>query len=468
MNPVNLKRIDIIGLFIFSFVFTLCHLHKFFFWDTIIQISIPANWYFENNFNYFFLPDNIATGHPPFVAMYIAFLWKIFKRSLIISHLAMFPFVFGIAFQSYKLISQFDIKRTHIFVILIFVLLDPTIISQLSLITFDLVQIFFFLWSINNMLTNKKLFLSISFTGLLLSSLRGVISGIGLIVFAVIFCFLKKEKLKIKTFSPFIPGLVAIACFLFNFYIHKHWIVHNTVSNSWSESAVHANFSEAIRNMGILIWRLIDFGRIGIWIMISYILYKIIKTGSMFDNNFKILFFISITQLLVFLPITIIYKYPFAHRYLLPVIIPATIAAIYWLLKYAKYYKFIIPVIFICLISGYFWIYPDKIAKGWDATPAHWHYYSLRKQMITFLDHEKIDISQVGSAFPNLSEINNIDLNNDPRKFIVKDLQRCKYILYSNIFNDFTGVEIDELSSTWTPVKVLKCRGVYMILYKKP
>jgi hypothetical protein len=49
-----------------SLGFTLLHANKFFFWDSISQISIPANWYYDNNFMYFFVPDEFATGHLTF------------------------------------------------------------------------------------------------------------------------------------------------------------------------------------------------------------------------------------------------------------------------------------------------------------------------------------------------------------------------------------------------------------------
>jgi len=94
------KRVNRTILFIMiSLGFTLLNANKFFFWDSISQISIPANWYYDNNFRYFFVPDAYATGHPTFVGMYIALLWNVFGKSLLISHLAMFPFIFGILFQ---------------------------------------------------------------------------------------------------------------------------------------------------------------------------------------------------------------------------------------------------------------------------------------------------------------------------------------------------------------------------------
>ena len=71
---------------------------NFFFWDTVQLGSIHAQFYFDNNFSFFFLPENIDSGHPPTFGIYIALIWKIFGKSLVTSHFAMLPFLMGIIF----------------------------------------------------------------------------------------------------------------------------------------------------------------------------------------------------------------------------------------------------------------------------------------------------------------------------------------------------------------------------------
>ena len=98
-----------------ALLFTLLHSNKFFFWDSIAQVSIPANWYYDHNFRYFFVPDEYATGHPTFVGMYIALLWKVFGRSLVVSHLAMLPFITGIMIQLYSYIKSSGSNKLYTF-----------------------------------------------------------------------------------------------------------------------------------------------------------------------------------------------------------------------------------------------------------------------------------------------------------------------------------------------------------------
>ena len=64
----------------------------------------------------------------------------------------MLPFVFGILYQIYRYIQKSGLGNYYISLIALFVILDPGSFSQLSLVTFDLPQIFFFFWCINSIL----------------------------------------------------------------------------------------------------------------------------------------------------------------------------------------------------------------------------------------------------------------------------------------------------------------------------
>jgi hypothetical protein len=117
-------------------------------------------------------------------------------------------------------------------------------------------------------------------------------------------------------------------------------------------------------------------------------------------------------------------------------------------------------------LSGSFWVYPDKIAQGWDATPAHWPYYSVRNEMLNYLKANKIPLSSVGSFFPNTASFRLTDLSDDNLSFKDADLGKEEYILFSNVFNQNDEI-IDKLFSekNWTKEKIIKERGVYMILF---
>src|SRR5665811_945241 len=74
-----------------------------FFWDTIQLGSEHAHFFYETNFRIIILPNVIDSGHIPILGIYLASIWTLFGKSLLLSHLAMLPFVLGIVFQSIQL-----------------------------------------------------------------------------------------------------------------------------------------------------------------------------------------------------------------------------------------------------------------------------------------------------------------------------------------------------------------------------
>jgi hypothetical protein len=88
---------------------------------------------------------------------------------------------------------------------------------------------------------------------------------------------------------------------------------------------------------------------------------------------------------------------------------------------------------FVILASGNYWIYPESIAKGWDATLAHLPYYDLRHEAIRYLDENRIPVQEVGSFFPNTATIDAIDLNN--RNVAFPNFVDQQYVFYSTVYN---------------------------------
>lgn len=455
-------------LFVLCFGFTLVNSKHFFFWDNIVQISVPANWYYDNNFKNFFLPDDIATGHPPFLGLYLAFIWKLFGRSLLVSHFAFFPFVFGITYQIYLLLKKSNLIGIKILALFTFVILDPTLLSQMSLVTFETAHIFFYLLSINSIINNKPLTLSLSFTALCLTSLRGTLSGLGIILFWVLYKLKISEDKNIKKVFLFFPGLFAIGIFLLLFYFEKKWVIHNVISDRWKESAEFASVPEIFRNTGLFAWRLIDFGRVGVWSIFAWMLAKFIYKMKVDDKFIQILLLVTLAQVIVLFPVIVIYKNPFNHRYLLPIIIPVAIVTGYWILTTIRNKLLWFSLVFLILLSGNFWIYPLKIAQGWDSTPAHWPYYNIRKEMIKKIASSNISFTEVGSFFPNIASTKFIDLSETDMEFTEANLKSDKFILYSNVYN-VDDEYIDELfnEKKWQRFIEERRGRIFMILFIK-
>ncbi|MBD0825055.1 hypothetical protein [Aestuariibaculum marinum] len=468
INYLSKNKIEIC-LLVFSIGLTVFSLNFPFYWDNIVQISVPANWYYDTNFSNFYIPDMLATGHPTFVPLYFAIIWKIFSKSLFISHLAMYPFILGLLWQINNLTKMLTNKNNLRILILLFVIADTTLLSQLSLITFDIMLMFFFFLCINAILKGKNILLAFAYLGLVMVSLRGTICGGGILLFYILYNYsYNKKNLKIKNLISFIPGILSIIIFLFSFYLEKGWVIHNTVSNAWKESAEFASPYEILRNSGLFIWRLIDFGRVTIFLVFTFFIFKLIKKRQFENENLKTLFLIITCQCIVFFPIIVIYRNPFGHRYLMPIITTTIILVVIWIDLFKNGKKLVYTLSFLSLIFGHFLLYPEKIAQGWDATTLHWNYYSTRKKMINYIKENNLKVETIGSFFPNSSSFKYTDLDSDEIRFKNVNLEKDSLIVYSNTFNvedEFIDTLFDK--SKWTIVKDFTSNNIYIRLYKK-
>jgi hypothetical protein len=458
-------------LFCFSVILILLTIHHPFYWDNVVQISVPANWYYQTNFRYFFLPDNIATGHPTFVGMYFAILWKIFGRSLTVCHLGMFPFVFGLILQIWYFLKK--IKAGNLITMLIiigFVLADATFLSQLSLITFDVIQLFFFFLCINLMLSNRNKAFALSYSILVLISLRASIIAGGILISGFLYDrYCLHKEFKIKDYLKYLPGIISLFLFLIFFRISKGWVVHNTVSNEWPDAGKFASFYRMIWNSFIIGWRLIDYGRIGLVIFFVIFIVKTIYNRKFQDETLKILFFIIFGQFILIVAILITSQIPLGHRYLLPVIIPSVILTVYWMRNFLKYSTIWLTFVFVVLVSGHYWIYPMKVSQGWESNTRHWKYFNVSEKMHAYINEAKIDKKKIGTFSPNKFSRFLTHIEADTGDIYSGVPFKSKYILYSNAFNVKPEV-IDSLflpESNWELIKKYSDNRISASLYRK-
>ena len=463
----------LISLLVFFTVLVFYSSSHVFFWDTIQLGSKQAHFFFENNFQYLLLPNEIDSGHIPSFGIYLAFLWKLFGKTLFVSHLAMLPFVWGIVWQSYILIKRF-IPKKFIGIALLIFLADPTLLSQLTLISPDVPLVFFFLLALNAILKKQRWFLMLALSGLFVISLRGVMVSVAILAIDIIFN-VKFQNLKsliivlAKNSLAYLPGLFLFVGFSFYHYAAKGWIGYHDDS-PWAAFFQKVSLSGVLRNILILGWRLIDFGRIFIWgiTLVLLIIYRRSLYSSDLGKKTMIIFLVTFLSLAGQI---IWFNNLVAHRYLLPVFLSFNLLALYLLFSFVsseKLKQIISAIWLIGLITGNFWVYPDKVAQGWDSTLAHLPYYDLRSDIIDYLHENNIDIRDVGSDFPMTGPFKHLDLSDNLAAFPDKNFEHQKYILYSNIFNDFSDAQIDELQSNWKVVhRIHRCQ-VFFILYQKP
>lgn len=440
-----------------------------FFWDTIQLGSLHANYYYDTNFSALLLPNNIDSGHIPFFGMYLAFLWKIFGRTLIISHLAVLPFVLGIIFQM-KRLSEHFIDRKYAAFACFLILIDPTLLSQITLVSPDILLVFFFLLSLNSVINNRRILLVVGIFFLFLTSMRGMMTAFIILITDVYYNINFKQSLKKTLYSLtkrgilYLPALILFLLFSYFHYKAKGWIGYHEDS-PWAYSFKTVGLKGFFVNVGILAWRILDFGRIGIWLVFIILFVKYRKLVFK-DRQTQSLFFIFLGFLII-LPLNMLWaKNLLGHRYLLPVylLFSLFVAKILFSGYTSRFQKQILSFIWLILIiTGNFWIYPKKISQGWDSSLAHLPYYKLRKQAVKYLDSKNINIKNVASFFPNTASTDAIELNGDKRTF-KKYEAGSKYVLYSNIYN-INDTVYDNLKNKYFLMKEFKKNRIFIKIY---
>jgi hypothetical protein len=450
--------------------------NHFFFWDTVQLGSQHAYFFFENGFSNFLLPNEMDSGHPPIFGFYLALTWKIFGKSLVVSHLAMLPFLLGIVWQSFKLGEKLLGEWQAVFFPLILIC-NPIMASQGVLVSPDVVLVFFFFMGLNNILarTNSLCYgLTTAILGLAIISMRGMMVCTVLFFFDLYQNFPKVVNFR-KIISPYILGGAAAFSFLLYHYIKKGWIGYHA-SSEWAEAFQVVDFQGFIKNMAVLGWRLLDFGHI--FSTLAILISAFLLRGYQTFNNTKTLGILLGISIFILTPTLLIYKGLLAHRYLLPIYIIFDFLALKLIsdLKTGKMQTLLFFTVFMGLISGNFWVYPQPISTGWDSTLAHLPYYRLRNKMAQYIDNQGIKYSAIGTAFPNLRPSKLIDLakNTEGGNFSALDFEKNQYIFYSNVMNDFNKTELDILAKYWQVVKEISYpnpltgdKMVEVILYER-
>jgi hypothetical protein len=414
------------------------------------------------------------SGHIPTFGIYIALLWKLFERSLEVSHLGMLPFALGIVWQAFKLCSKF-IPEQFSGLALILIIADPSLLSQMSLVSPDVCLVFFFFWGMNSVLENNKLSLAFAILFLFLTSMRGMMVSVcllGLDLYLnvnwkttarnIINCLLKRSLI-------YLLAVVVFAAFSSYHFYQTGWIGYHKDS-PWAESFTRVDdFSSLLFNVGLYGWRLLDYGRLGGWILFFILL---ALYGKKWTKSKKIKLLLLFTVgIMILLPTNMIWaKNLMGFRYLIPIYLTFSLLVSSILFSDFIETKWKIVAFFFsisCLIGGNFIVYPDKIAKGWDSTLAHLPYYELRHQALTYFDKEKIEYNQVQSFFPNLATMNLIELNDDERRFTFYN-GKGKFVFYSNIFN-VSDPEYDEIHNpaNYKCVKHFEHQQVFIDIFEK-
>jgi hypothetical protein len=340
------------------------------------------------------------------------------------------------------------------------------------LVSPDLPVLFAWLLGIYAILYQRQTCKLLATVLLALISMRGMMLVVVLFLFDVIRQFSYKElsvSWLIKRVAPYVTSGLCALLFLWAHYQHTGWIGYHE-NSSWAASFERTDLADSLKNVALLGWRLLDFGRVFVLLLLiiggGFYLY----TNGLKNDKAKTLLLLLLLSLLVLSPSMILHKHLSAHRYLLPVTTVMSFAAVFVLLEIvnnAFWRKVIAALLITGLLTGNAWVYPKKVAQGWDCTLGHWPYYQLRQDMLDYIATEQIPLEQIGTAFPNNSDLKYIDLKHGIGALPLFDLENQNYIFYSNVYNDFPDQAIEELETNWTVRKRFDRYPVCVVLYQR-
>ncbi len=476
--------------FLFFILVTIFSLPIPFFWDGTF-FSEAALYFFENNSSNFIPSQQVDTGGFPLYSTYLALAWKVFNKSLFVSHLALLPFLIGIVIEYFKLAKRFLNPRALLFAMMLLIF-EPTFITQSILMGYDLLMIYFFLLSLNALI--KKTFhtkaplaffqkegrgvssikiifqhkiYTLALIFLCLSSVRGSILGVSLFILDVVLNYSSSKKIKTLLLSYAVPFTILLLWAFYHYY-KTGWYLFSPLRENSHETTVSVTMM--FRQLFFITWKIIDFGRITLWLfLISAALYFHKKqTNHQLKTILKVIFIPLLTLSLFMIPLA----NPIGHKYFITIFLCLNIGVCFLIqqLPAPKTQLIFILIFFLSLLSGNFWLYPEKYGNGWDSSLKVLPYFQLKNQMDEFIKTQKINPEQIGTQFPLIADKKFSHLSDT--SFHYKNVWRgpistYPYFLFSNVINSDIPNQIENTKNTWQLIKSIKSGEIYIHLYKE-
>ncbi|RMF31349.1 MAG: hypothetical protein D6765_01905 [Bacteroidetes bacterium] len=447
--------------------------HHAFFWDTVQLASKHAHHFFEQGFWPPLLPDALDSGHPPTFGAYLAAVWLLFGKTLPVSHLAMLPFL-GLLLWAMLRIGRHlpDPRWGKWLPLLLFA--DPVLAAQSLLVSPDVALAAFFLLGVVGLLEGRSLWVGAAVLGLGLISLRGMMVGLGLYLWALLLLpspgrmgFGRWIRAAGRQLLPFLPGGLLGVAFLSWHYAEKGWVGYHPDS-PWAGSFAAVDARGLLRNVAVVGWRWLDFGRVFLLAAVAGLLGCWWRQRQPLPAFARRMLLLWGCMVLVLTPTMLLYKGLSAHRYLLPAFLSFSLIFAALLTVVEGWRRgALFALVFAGLVTGNLWIYPRHISQGWDSTLAHLPWYGLRNEAISFLDQAGVPLDSVGTVFPAIGPLEWYDLNGRSDGFARLDWKKHRRVLYANIMNDFTDEELRTLETSWEVWRRWERGGVCLVLYRR-
>jgi hypothetical protein len=445
---------------------TIFSLHIPFFWDTA-YFAKQSNYFFQHGFVQLIPSDDLDNGGFPLYGISMALCWKLFGRSLAVSHLFIGLFLAGIAYGYYRLAKRF--LRPRVMLLAVFLLfLEPCFITQSVLMTNDILLLCFFLGALNALLSRKTGLYALFLVCLSLCSIRGLATAGSLAGIHFVLEF-RKGRTTIGSILSYVPLLFCILAWAVYHHIHSGWTLFSPLRTETDEHFL--NLKGMAKQFVLTSWKLLDSGRIFCWVFLAWGIY-FLANRKQINSEFKTLLILLFVPLITILLLLIPISNPSSSRYFMPtyLILSICICFIFQHLG-RKTVTLCFSLLAAALLSGNFWIYPERFSNGWDTSLKVLPFFRLKQQMISYVEKAKINPKEIGTQFPLIDSSIDSDLDSSGFQFtnaLSGPVSKFHYYLHSNVCNTDLLPQIVAIRLRWKVLKEVKKGEVYLCLYENP
>ncbi len=448
-NAQSMRFIPPLVVLLVYTAISLLSLNHYYFWDNVQLTSKEAHWFYQNGFRSFLLPgfsegsEIVGTGiHPPLQGVITALLWKVFGVHLWVSHVYIAIWAVVLIYNTYRLLSHFLPQSIKGYALMV-VLLEPTILAQLSIASPDIILLTALVISIRAIKEQRPWLLAFSMLFLILISARGMLTG-GIVLIYYIVHRIKHDGhklslgLALRSFIPFAPAVVLAGLFVGASLHANGWFLSNPDS-PWDQGYRPPEGIEGVvKNLAAFALRLLENGRFIIGLAGLYVIWVMHRETRL--RNFMLgsqmpLVVLVLLLFLLYLYFAVTTRVAILTRYYMPIFFTFTLLVYIALSQLAtlRRIRVFTLIALLMLLTGHLWVYPHRIAKAWDSTLAHWPFYQLRDSSLNYIESKGIDFNQVSSGFCFKGNQRFIDLKD--RDLYISGNPSNKYFIYSNISN---------------------------------
>ena len=444
-----------------------------FFWDGDL-LSQEAHFYFGNNFSSFVLPPMLdRDGTPVLYAVYLAAAWKLLGKTLLASHIALLPFLLGTVREYYNLAKKFLSSGMIPFAMLLLIF-EPTFTTQSILMGYDIALVCFFLMALNALLSSQTKLCALALTLMGLCSVRGIILAITLMLIHILILLIVEKKFRLKEFRFYIFPFLIFTLIAVVHHAQAGWFFISP-SPDYAASREFVSANMMLRQAVYVLWYIGDFGRVVPWLILTGIFFYlfVIRRQTAGEPSRKLMIILSAmiaVQILSLSP----FSNPVSHRYFICIMMLSLIVLCHsFELVKLKQSGVMAAVVFCCvaLVTGNFWLYSGGFSNGWDSSLKVLPWFEIKNEMHQYVLGQKINPEEIGTKFPVYQNTKFTDLSSADFHYTDMGMntdENYKYVLLSNISNQFTVEEKKRLNENWLPVHELQQGQLYLKLFKNP